>query len=129
MHLLLFFDQDDKIYDANQVNKIVSAQLPDPVLQSLFYQTITTCMLHGLCGDDKPNAPCMVNGSCSKHFPKDFHELTIYGENGYPQYCMQGQIMVKLWEKMDSYMTTDMWFHISLISLQSELIYISIFNL
>ena len=43
-------------------------------------------MLHGPCGNHKPNAPCMVNGSCSKHFPKQFSEVTIFGENDYPQY-------------------------------------------
>ena len=44
-------------------------------------------MLHGPCGDAKPDAPCMVNGTCSKHYPKQFSETTIIGENGYPQYA------------------------------------------
>ena len=44
-------------------------------------------MLHGPCGADKPNAPCMKDGRCSKHYPKVFNEHTIYGDNGYPQYA------------------------------------------
>ena len=72
MHLLIF--------------RIVSAQLPDPQLHSQLYHTVTNCMLHGPCGNHKPNAPCMVNGNCSKHYPKEFLEATIFGENGYPQY-------------------------------------------
>ena len=87
MHLLIFLAQDDKICDANQVNSIVSAQIPDSTLHPLLYETVTTCMLHGPCGDDKPNAPCMVDNSCSKHFPKDFSEATAYGQHGYPQYA------------------------------------------
>src|SRR5271154_6043669 len=87
MHLLIFLDPQDKIYNADDVDTIVSAQLPDPILQPLLYNTVTTCMLHGPCGDDKPNAPCMVDGKCSKKYPKEFLEQTIYGENGYPQYA------------------------------------------
>ena len=91
MHLLIFLDQADKIHDAAHVDSIVSAQIPDPQLHPLLYHTVTTCMLHGRCGDDKdpnkPNPPCMVNGRCSKQFPKDFLETTLFGENGYPRYA------------------------------------------
>src|SRR5882757_5412428 len=91
MHLLIFLDQADKIHDAAHVDTIVSAQIPDPLLHPLLYHTVTTCMLHGRCGGDKdpnkPNPPCMVNGHCSKQFPKEFLETTLYGENGYLQYA------------------------------------------
>ena len=81
------FNPDDKILDANQVDNIVSAQLPDPIEDPLLYETVTTCMLHGPCGDEKPNAPCMVDGKCSRHYPKEFIEHTVYGDNAYPQYA------------------------------------------
>ena len=84
MHCLIFLHPDDKILDANQVDNIVSAQLPDPIEDPLLYETVTTCMLHGPFGDEKPNAPCMVDGKCSKNYPKEFIEHTVYGENGYP---------------------------------------------
>jgi hypothetical protein len=85
-HILIFFGEEDKIRDAAHVDRIVSAKIPDPQRYPLLYQTVTNCMLHGPCGDVKPTAPCMVNGKCSKHFPKEFSEVTIFGENGYPQY-------------------------------------------
>jgi len=87
MHSLIFLHPDDKIHDENQVDNIVSAQLPDPNQDPLLFATVTNCMLHGPCGADKPNAPCMVDGKCSKHYPKQFNENTIYGGNGYPQYA------------------------------------------
>jgi hypothetical protein len=91
MHLLIFLHEDDKIRDAAHVDSIVSAQIPDPELHPQLYHTITTCMLHTRCGDhrdpDKPPPPCMVNGRCSKNYPKEFSEVTVYGENGYPQYA------------------------------------------
>ena len=86
MHLLTFFHEEDKICDAAHVDRIVSAQIPDPQLHPQLYQTVTNCMLHGPCGNHKPNAPCMVNGNCTKHYPKEFLEATIFGENGDPQY-------------------------------------------
>ena len=86
MHLLTFFHEEDKICDAAHVDRIVSAQIPDPLLHPQLYHTVTNCMLHGPCGSNKPNASCMVNGKCSKNYPKEFSEVTILGENGYPQY-------------------------------------------
>ena len=97
MHLLIFLNQEDKIRNADHVNSLVSAQIPDPERHPLLYQTVTNCMLHGPCGADKPNAPCMVDGKCSKHYPKEFSETTVYGENGYPQYARpnNGRTVVK----------------------------------
>lgn len=45
-------------------------------------------MLHGPCGTANPNCPCMVNGICSKNFPKTFHQETHLPHNGhgYPEY-------------------------------------------
>ena len=62
MHLLIFLHPDYKIQDADQVDSIISAEIPDPDLHPLLYETVTTCMLHGPCGDEKPNTPCMVEG-------------------------------------------------------------------
>ena len=53
---------------------MISAQLPDPQLQPLLYAKVTKYMLHGPCGVDNPQAKCMVNGKCSKHFPKKYRE-------------------------------------------------------
>ena len=86
MHLLIFLDQPYKFFDGDDVNTLVSAQIPDPNLHPLLYNTVVNCMLHGPCGNDKSNAPCIIDGKCSKHYPKDFCPQTIYTENGYPQY-------------------------------------------
>jgi hypothetical protein len=87
MHLLLFLDPADKIHDANDIDSIVSAQIPDPVTQPMLYETVTTCMLHGRCGDANKKAQCMVNGKCSKRYPKEFQEHTLFTANGYPEYA------------------------------------------
>ena len=87
MHLLIFLDGPDKIRTAEDIDSIVSAQIPDPVTQPALYEIITKSMVHGPCGDINPNAKCMVDGKCSKHFPKEFCEHTVYGEDGYPKYA------------------------------------------
>ena len=66
------------------------------VLFQLRYQTpkliqfctciVTKFMMHGPCGVANPKSPCMVNGSCSKNFPKDYVEETYAGPDGYPHY-------------------------------------------
>ncbi|KAG8228009.1 hypothetical protein J437_LFUL003644 [Ladona fulva] len=45
-------------------------------------------MLHGPCGDDKPNAPCMDSKrkTCSKGFPKPTCEVTYIDDRGYVHY-------------------------------------------
>ena len=44
-------------------------------------------MLHGLCGVDNPQAKCMVNGKCSKHFSKEYRVRTDWAEDSYPLYA------------------------------------------
>ena len=97
MHLLIFLAEEDKIHTPEQVDAIVSAQLPDPELHPQLYETVTNCMLHGPCGAERHSAPCMVDGNCSKHYPKQFSETTLYGENGYPQYARpnNGRFIIK----------------------------------
>lgn len=94
IHLLLFLHPDDHFQDANSIDQIVSAELPDPTLDPTgeLTEIIKSCMVHGPCGAVKPNAPCMVAASdggvptCSKHYPRPFQSETVVKEDGYPLY-------------------------------------------
>ena len=44
-------------------------------------------MLHSPCGADSSKAKYMVNGRCSKYFPKDYRERTDWAEDSYPLYA------------------------------------------
>jgi len=46
MHLLIFLDPDYKIRDANDVDSIMSAQIPDPETEPVLYDIITKSMVH-----------------------------------------------------------------------------------
>jgi hypothetical protein len=86
MHLLIFIHPDDQVKEPADVDKYVSAQLPDKRTNPLLWKTVTTCMVHGPCGPSNPNAQCMVDGKCSKHYPRKFQEETTMDGNGYPLY-------------------------------------------
>ncbi|KAJ2929201.1 hypothetical protein H1R20_g7887, partial [Candolleomyces eurysporus] len=83
MHLLLFLKNGYKLTTPEAVDSCISAQWPDREQNPLLFDTVLERMVHGPCGAANPNAPCMVNGKCSKRFPQEFNEETTMGENGY----------------------------------------------
>nr|XP_042902994.1 uncharacterized protein LOC122270292 [Parasteatoda tepidariorum] len=84
-HMLLTLDSA-KIRTKDDIDKFVSAELPNKTLNPRLHDIITKCMIHGPCGILNQNSPCMKEGLCSKNFPKDFQETTQENENGYPVY-------------------------------------------
>ena len=76
-HILIYLAQENKIKTVEQVNNLVSAEIPDPKKFKAAYETVSTCLMHGPCGPGYPNAPCMKIGKCSKHYPKEFREETL----------------------------------------------------
>ena len=75
-HILLILASEDKIHSIEEIDSIISAEIPDRNLYPLAYETITTMMMHGPCSMLNPTAPCMKDGKCQKHYPKDFQETT-----------------------------------------------------
>ncbi|XP_074278200.1 uncharacterized protein LOC141601796 [Silene latifolia] len=85
-HILLFLHREDKFPEAADIDKIISAEIPDPVKNHVLHAVVCTHMIHGPCGTVKPRSPCMVGSTCSKHFPKKCTERTTIGQDGYPMY-------------------------------------------
>lgn len=85
-HLLIILDEQDKPRSIEEIDSIVCAEIPDPLTEPQLYKTVTTCMNHGLCGPLNPNAKCMENGKCTKHYPKQFRDVTSTENDGYPIY-------------------------------------------
>ena len=80
-HILLKFSAEDEVSTADDVDSLVCAEIPDKDLFPNLHKTITNCMLHGPCNDR-----CLVDGVCSKGYPKDFCETTKITPDSYPQY-------------------------------------------
>lgn len=83
MHLLIFLEVQDKIQDIQQIDALISAQIPDPLQHPQLYEAVSKYMLHGPCSPDC----CLEHGKCKKHFPKSFCEQTIMKDDGYPEYA------------------------------------------
>ena len=82
-HILIWFV--DKIRP-QEIDKIISAEIPDRNTDQGLFDIVTTNMIHGPCGVLNMTAPCMDNGKCSKHFPKECINDTITNIDGYPLY-------------------------------------------
>nr|KAJ0223038.1 hypothetical protein LSAT_V11C200065890 [Lactuca sativa] len=58
-HTLLWVTPPFRIREAGDVDRYITAELPDPGSEADLYTTVTTCMLHGPCGLLNICAPCM----------------------------------------------------------------------
>lgn len=77
------------------IDRLVSAQLPDPDTNPKLYSTVVKHMMHGPCGDLNPRCPCMTEKPdgqpgqkrCSKKYPREFSDATDISRDGYPRYA------------------------------------------
>ncbi|CAN0897203.1 ATP-dependent DNA helicase PIF1 [Linum grandiflorum] len=86
VHIILWLSDNYKPKTPPMVDKIISAELPDPLLDPVGYESVTKFMLHGPCGQMRPSSPCMKDNKCAKFFPKPFAPETTFDKNGYVTY-------------------------------------------
>lgn len=71
-HILLILHPDDKPTTTDDYDSIVSAEIPDVDADPDLYSTVSSCMMHGPCGQMNRSAPCMtqndVEGTRSSFF-------------------------------------------------------------
>ncbi|XP_044596943.1 uncharacterized protein LOC123273567 [Cotesia glomerata] len=58
-HILVWFI--DKIR-SEEIDSIISAEIPDPSTDQLLFDIVTTNMIHGPCGTLNSSSPCMADG-------------------------------------------------------------------
>ena len=80
-HIIVFLKPHSKLRTPEQVDNLMSSEFP--LHDDQLLELIKTFMVHNPCGDQNPNAPCMVNGRCSKGFPKPFREDTSLTDDSY----------------------------------------------
>jgi len=69
LHLLVFLDEKDKLRTAEEIESMMSAEIPeDESLQMI----VKKFMVHGPCGEYNQDRKCMVNGKCRFKFPKEY---------------------------------------------------------
>ncbi|CAN1128783.1 hypothetical protein LINPERHAP2_LOCUS4846 [Linum perenne] len=78
--------EEDKIHSTEQIDSIISAEIPDIKEDPWCYDLVTKFMFHGPCGALNSNAPCTIDRKCNKHFPKAFCICTAIDVDGFPRY-------------------------------------------
>ncbi|XP_072081071.1 uncharacterized protein [Arachis hypogaea] len=85
-HILLFLHKDDKYPIAKDIDRIISAEIPDKKTDADYFEAVKKHMMHGPCGLVKKDSPCMEDGKCIRHFPKRFIDNSTVDDEGYPIY-------------------------------------------
>lgn len=82
-HILIWLKEKIR---PNEVDEIISAEIPNVQVDPDLHEVVIKNMIHGPCGNLNQNAPCMVNGKCTKRYPRTLISETITGSDGYPLY-------------------------------------------
>ncbi|KAL3651616.1 hypothetical protein CASFOL_004618 [Castilleja foliolosa] len=85
-HTLIWVAPPYKVRDAADVDKYISAEIPDPMVDPELHKIVTDFMIHGPCGLAGPTSPCMRDGQCSKSFPKKIECSSRFDKDGYVHY-------------------------------------------
>ena len=83
IHMLIWLKERIHLSD---IDSTVAAELPDPNEDPELFNIVRRNMVHGPCGPRFPNSKCMINGKCSKKYPRPLVKETQTGEDGYPTY-------------------------------------------
>nr|KAJ0212688.1 hypothetical protein LSAT_V11C400224740 [Lactuca sativa] len=103
-HICLFLHSDDKLRTIEQIDKYISADIPNINEDPDFYSLVSEFMMHGPCGAENMKCPCMVDNKCSKNFSKKFSNETSVDEDGFPIYRRRndGSFVEKSGVKLDN---------------------------
>ena len=85
-HMLFIMTPADKPMTTMDIDNVISAEIPDPIMHPQAYETVTRHMMHGPCGGLNPYAACMKDNICSKQYPRPYSDLTTTSIEGYPVY-------------------------------------------
>jgi len=85
--IAFFLHPHNKYSSSNEINQIISVEIPSHEDDPELYTLVQNHMVHGPWGILQSQSPCMKEGKCSHFYPKVFHPHTHLDSNGYPVYC------------------------------------------
>ncbi|XP_076959264.1 uncharacterized protein LOC143635275 [Bidens hawaiensis] len=96
--------EGSKIHNPKDVDKFITAEIPNKDSDPDLYKLVPNHMIHSPCGDTNPKCTCMVNKKCSKNFPRIFNDETMVDSQGFSVYKRRdnGQYVVKSNIMMDN---------------------------
>ncbi|XP_071728569.1 uncharacterized protein [Rutidosis leptorrhynchoides] len=86
VHILIWLTRDCKCKSPSDIDDLISAEIPSKTDDPEGYKAVSEYMLHGPCGGNNMDAPCIIERKCSKHFPKPYYAETTIDEDGYANY-------------------------------------------
>lgn len=84
-HILLIFGAEHKLRTVKDFDRVILAEIPDPVKHPELHKLMVKHMIHADCERSK-GLPCSVNGTCKYGFPQSFQQCTVDHGDGYPLY-------------------------------------------
>lgn len=75
-----------KLKTPQDIDRCISAEIPDPITNPSAYDAISKFMIHGPCSGGGSKTGCIKNNSCSKNFPKKYHNKITINEDGIVTY-------------------------------------------
>uniref|UniRef100_K7MCG0 Helitron helicase-like domain-containing protein n=1 Tax=Glycine max TaxID=3847 RepID=K7MCG0_SOYBN len=81
------------LHNGNDIDKIISAELPNPNLYPKLSKAVATYTMHRSCGLGNLKFLSMKERKCSKYFPKKFQNSTTIDEDEYSCYRRQDMRM------------------------------------
>ncbi|GKB05982.1 putative DNA helicase, partial [Tanacetum coccineum] len=85
-HALIFLHEHDKISSTDEIDHVISAELPSEVDDPVGFEVVRTHMMHGPCGDLYRSSACMSRDGCVKGYPKEYSSQTTITRDGWPRY-------------------------------------------
>jgi hypothetical protein len=85
-HILLIMKARNKLATPDDYDRVISAEIPDKEKYPVLHDLVIKHMLHGPCGELKKSCPCMIDGQCRFHYPREFCAATQQGKDSYPIY-------------------------------------------
>ncbi|KAI3737078.1 hypothetical protein L2E82_27073 [Cichorium intybus] len=100
----MFMHTDDKIRTVENIDPYISAEIPNIHEDPDLYSLVKEFMIHGPCGAENMNSPCMVDNKHSKKFPKKISNQTSVDADGFPIYRRHddGSVVDKSGVKLDN---------------------------
>ena len=71
-----------------EIDRIISAEMPSPKDNPTLHKLVRDKMMHGPCEGYNPRSPCMLNDKkrCEKEYPKHCQEFTTCTDDGFTTY-------------------------------------------
>lgn len=83
---MLWLSTENKPKTPDEIDQLICAEIPCKTSDRKMYKLVKRYMMHGPCGEQNLNSPCMKDKKCSKRFPKRYVETTKSDDDGYPLY-------------------------------------------